>query len=275
MGTRKGLGAFYQDSRGYWTAALELPRRNGKRRRMFIRDKDKDRAIGKMQDAQRELRERGDIQTDNMTVKTWFTFWFENMVVPRRAPKTAEGYERIVFAYIIPVIGSKRLRQLTPSHVREVLDGMMTATATRPALASSYAAVAHSVMSAALEAAVREERITRNVARLVDAPIPDVVELEAFDLDESISLYRHLLTLPDDQRALWVAPLLTGGRRGEMIGLERSRIRDNIDLSWQLQRITWRHGCAEERQPPRCGQRYGTDCPTGTSESRRATTTGT
>ncbi|UFU14589.1 site-specific integrase [Curtobacterium sp. C1] len=261
MGTRKGLGAFYQDSRGYWTAALELPRRNGKRRRMIIRDRSKDRAIEKMQKAQMELRERGDINTEKMTVKTWFTYWLDNIVVPRRTPNTSRQYERIIFEYIVPVIGSKQLRQLTPVHIRDVLDSMMTATPDRRALSSSYAANAHTVLCSGLEAAVREERIMRNVARLVDAPIAEPTNLDAFTLQESIALYRHLLDLPMEERALWLAPLLTGGRRGEMIGLERDRIGDEIDLSWQLQRINWRHGCAPDREPPRCGHAYGTHCP--------------
>jgi len=60
----------------------------------------------------------------------------------------------------------------------------------------------------------------------------------------------------------WAAALLTGARQGELLGLELDRVTDRLDLSWQLQRLTWSHGCSpRDPETARCGRTRGTDCP--------------
>lgn len=63
-------------------------------------------------------------------------------------------------------------------------------------------------------------------------------------------------TQSDRLGSRYAAALLTGARQGELLGLELDRVGDTLDLSWQLQRLTWTHGCR-----PYCGWKRGTDCP--------------
>lgn len=252
MANRKGMGALYKDSRGYWTGAVTLPSRDGKRRRKVIRGKDRAAVLNRLEDLKRELRDNGDIDTRDITVKQWFTYWLDNIVANEVRPKTAERYRNISEHWVIPTIGARKLRQLTASGVRSVTDAMV-----REGGSPTTALTAHRIMSVALEWAVREGRITRNPAKLMAAPRKAVSKLEALDLQQALDLYAHVRVAGGPGFALWATTLLTGARRGEVLGLEQDRVTDGVlDISWQLQRLTWRHGCANL-----CGRKRGADCP--------------
>lgn len=251
MVNRKGMGALYKDARGYWTGAITLPSRDGKRRRKVIRSKDRNEVITALEDLKRELRENGDIDTRDITVKQWFTYWLDNIVDAELRPKTAERYRNITEHWVIPIIGGKKLRQLTSAGIRSVTDTMV-----REGGSPTTALTAHRIMSVAIEWAVREGRISKNPAKLMAAPRKAASTLDALDLQEALDLYTHVRDAGGPGFALWATTLLTGARRGEVIGLEVDRVADQLDISWQLQRLTWRHGC-----DPACGYKRGAECP--------------
>jgi integrase len=112
-------------------------------------------------------------------------------------------------------------------------------------LSSTYTLLAHNALSTALKVAHREGRVTVNVCELVDRPEKRVTEQKALDVAEAVRLLKHLGKMLDGEDeqikqdgALWASYILTGARRGEILGLEVDRVGDVLDLSWQLQRIT-------------------------------------
>ena len=227
----KGEGSIFKDARGLWTAIVELPPSDGKRRRKVIRSKDKRTVIDKLGDLQRELKLRGDLPTADQTVEQWFTYWLDNIAAREVRPKTLGGYRSAVKQHIIPEIGSTRLERLTAAHIRRVTDRV-----TRLGLTSTYALNVHRIMSSSLEKAYREGRISRNPASMTSAPRKSVAAIEAFTLDEALAVFEHVSRDPV-MGARWATSLLTGARRGEVLGIERDRVADVIDLSWQLQRL--------------------------------------
>jgi integrase len=247
----KGESSVYKDGRGYWTVAVELPPLDGKRRRRVIRNKDKGIVLAKLDETRAELRKRGDIPTVNMTVEEWFTYWYEQIAVREVRPKTAERYRQITYKWVIPTIGSARLAGLSATIIRRVSDAML-----RAGQSPDSANLAHRIMSASLEWAVREGRISVNPAKMMAAPRKGVPDLDVLDLQETLDVYAHVRDNGGPEFALWATTLLTGARRGEIIGLEVDRISDVLDISWQLQRFTWQHGCGGE-----CLRLRGADCP--------------
>ena len=228
----QGEGGLYKDGRGLWNAVIELPPRDGKRRRKTIRNKDKSVVVSRMRDLQRELEERGDLPTADMTVEKWMAFWFSQIVVKEVRPKTAGSYRSMIDRHIVPNIGKHRLAKLTPTSVRTVTDSIV-----RNGGAHSSALKAHQVMSSSFEAAVREGRMSRNPCKQMSAPRKNVAKLEALNLTEARRILVHVQG--DEQYgARWAMALLTGARRGELLGLEWDRVTDVIDLSWQLQRLS-------------------------------------
>ncbi len=228
----KGEGSVYQDKRGLWTAVVELPARDGTRRRRWIRAKRKADVLDRLVALKAELKLRGDLPTRDQTVKQFFTYWYQDVVLRERRPKTAGGYKSVIDNWIIPNIGTTKLEKVTASTVRKVTDAMLSAD---PPKSSTYALNAHRIMAAAFEVAVKEGRIGRNPAKLTNAPRKAVAPQDAFTLAESLRMLEYVSR--DENGARWATGLLTGARRGEVIGLELDRVGDVLDLSWQLQRL--------------------------------------
>ncbi len=232
----KGEGGVYQDPRGIWRASIELPSHDGGRRRKVKSSKDKAVVLRWIREQQAELVARGDLATSSPTLKTWADYWIDNVAAKRIRPNTLYGY-RAGLGHLTATIGHVRLDKLTPTHIRRAEDAMIA-----NGLSSTTALMAHRVLRKALEDARREGRTGRNAADLMDAPRRAVTDVHALTVEQAINVIAKavpaLKKKPyDPLPAMWATFLLTGTRRGEILGLETDRIGDDIDLSWQLQYI--------------------------------------
>lgn len=223
----KGEGAIYKDARGLWTAVVELPQTSGKRRRKVIRSKDKATVIRKLSDMKRELRDHGDLPTASQTVEQWFTYWLKEFAEKDLKPNTVSNYRNVTSKYIVPIIGKVRLDKLTPAHIRRVTNEI------EANYSPTYALNAYRIMSSSFAVAEREGRVHRNPVKLTKAPRKAKLQLEALTTDEAAKLIRTFGESPEAY--LWAAYILTGTRRGELLGLEWDRVGDELELSWQLQ----------------------------------------
>lgn len=233
---------------GLWVGRIELPpRANGDRRRKEITAKTKALLMEKMREPRNQFYEAGDLPDASQTTGEWLTYWLEKIVSPKVRPNTFNNYSAVTRHHLIPAIGRIGLSKLKPAHIRRVHDRML-ATPKDPKhpelgnLSSSYALNAHRILTKALVDAEREGLIHKNPAKLIDAPRKAKVDLEPLDVAEAIEVIRR--TIPalkadvyDPHPALYATLLLTGARRGEILGLERDRVTDHIDLSWQMQYI--------------------------------------
>lgn len=235
-GTRgKGEGSVYQRaSDGMWCVSVELPAGSGRgaRPRKVICRRDKGKALEALREMQSDLAQHGDIVDKSMTVGEWLDYWLPSIYAPRNEPGTTKNARGHIGKWIKPAIGDRKLAKLTPSHVRQVhaaiQDGSDSTTLVR---------AVHNTLSVALRDAVREGGLLRqNPCDLMDRPGMLVGERDGLTLEQAIQLLAHIATRPD--RALWATYLLTGARRGEILGLEADRVGDTLLLAWQLQRIT-------------------------------------
>lgn len=252
---QKGTGSITQrQTDGMWVARVELPSDGTARRRKTLVRKKKADAVAALRQMLKDLEKSGDLITASPTVEQWMHQWLERIAKPRLRPNVYTGYAGQVERYIIPSIGKVRLDKLTPQHVRRmheyVVDDGKRSTTT--------ALQAHSVLRRALGDAVKEGRVTRNVATLTDAPRKAVTTRDALDADQARTL---LLSVAGDPAMAthWSVALLAGLRQGERLGLTRGQIDLDagiITVSWQLKRIRWEHGC---KKP--CGKKRGADCP--------------
>lgn len=224
---------------GYYIGRIELPAAgNGDRRRREFRSKDWGAFLTKARALHRQFKEAGDLATASPTVAAWLTTWLNDIASKRVRPKTLSGYRSVISRQIIPAIGNVRLEKLSAAHMR-----MLHNHITGAGLSSTYALNAHRVFAKALEDAIREGKIGRNPAHLVDAPRKARADLESLDLSEAkaiIKLAFMALDQPiyDPHPVRWATYLLTGQRRGEVVGLEWDRVGDLIDMSWQMQRLS-------------------------------------
>lgn len=259
MARKNGEGGLYKDSRGFWTATVELPRRDEeKRRRKVIRRKDKAQALRELRALQKELIKNGDISTSTTTVEDWLWHWFNEILTGTVSPNTIRQRRNSLESHIIPSVGRIRLDKLSTQDVRNMytkLSEMPKDKTIRKlpraewpeeyeTLSQGTMMLAYTALKLGLDLALVEQKVTRNVAEIVGPPKGKFkgvapVQQTAFTHEEVVRLFQYIATQP--YCALISTYLLTGARRGEVLGLEASRVTaDSIDLSWQLQRIATR-----------------------------------
>lgn len=252
MARGKGEGALFKDGRGYWTVRIELPNApDGKRRQKVIRRKDKKKAMAEMAELKAELKKLGDLPTSGLTLGAWLRRWINDIAPGEIRPKSYASYKSTTEGWLIPLLGKKKIDALTADDVRGMFAAIMSTPKAHKLrgetdlpkdtvmIGPDTAIKAHAVLSSALKTAMREGRATRNVCEMVSPPGKLKAEQGALNADQAIELLAYLAgNASGDEQALWATFLLTGARRGEVLGMEADRITDTtLDLSWQLLRI--------------------------------------
>ncbi|WP_328956059.1 site-specific integrase [Kitasatospora purpeofusca] len=192
-------------------------------------------------------------------VGQYLNYWLAEEVLPNRRPKTYQGYESVARVHLIPGLGTKRLRDLRAQEVRVWLNrvraecqcckGGWDAQRPKPIccaagecckrlLSARMIQSVHAVLRNALEHAVREELIHKNVAKLVKVPAPD------YRIGKGLTTAQAKLVLKELSghrlHTLYVLALMLGMRRGELLGLRWSSVdleRGTLTVSTNLQRV--------------------------------------
>lgn len=247
-----GDGALYQRGDGMWIGSVDLGwTPDGKRRRKVVSHRTQAGALTKLREVRKQVGLYGDVSTSSMSLAAWLTHWLDAIAAPRIRPRTLDTY-RHKCALITEATGQVRLDKLNPGHVRTVHQYIVG-----KGLSSTTALQAHRILTKALTDAEREGLVTRNVATLVDAPRKDTKTRGTLTVEQA----RRMIdaNASDPMVSRWAAALFYGLRQGEALGLTWDCVdftTDTIDLAWQLQRLTWRHGCT-----PPCGRTRGAECP--------------
>ncbi len=160
------------------------------------------------------------------TVEAYLTTWLTNRPEGALKPRTRESYEGAIRLHIVPAIGHVKLSQLTPAHIQQVLNEK--AKVKSPYLVRNVRAV----LRAALNQAVKHGHLVRNVASLVETPKVPPSKVRPLSLEEA----RNLLASLRGHRfeSLFVVAMLTGMRRGEVLGLRW----EDIDFEERVIRVT-------------------------------------
>jgi integrase len=259
-----GEGSIYPYKGGFAAYAwVDTP--DGKRKRKYVygqtRDEVHDKWIKLHAAAQ-----KGPVATKTPLLGDFLDEWLSDVVKPNSAPLTYVTHESAVRLYISPHLGKKPLNKLSTKLAREWLTKLVNTCqccaqgkdearrADRRRCCAlgkcceSYTGrrtleTVRATLRAALNHAIREELISRNVAALVDVPRArrrtTRRKVRPWSVDEARRFLEHTRRADDPLYAAWVLFLVLGLRRGEVLGLtwdavdlERAELR-TVD---QLQR---------------------------------------
>lgn len=208
-----GEGSIYS-FRGRWRAAFTWIAPDGTRQRKVISattQAEARDALGRM----RADVDRGAAPAATATVADFLTGWLDGNQ-HRIRPATRRAYGQAVALYLIPALGTIRLSRLTPTHVEQ-----MTARLIEAGKSPRTAHTARAVLRTALQTALRDGQVTRNVADLARAPrVPQQSMERGRDYLDPAQV-RQLITASTDHP---LGPLVTlaattGLRLGELLGL--------------------------------------------------------
>ncbi|MEU9424813.1 tyrosine-type recombinase/integrase [Streptomyces sp. NPDC048342] len=232
-----GEGTIYQRKDGRWEAAGYVLAADGSRKRVRVygttRRETADKLAEKIADSNRGL----PVATADSTLGDYLNYWLGSVAIHRLRENTHTRYATCVRLHLIPNLGTKKVARLTARDVRTFLDRLRTTCqcctqgldtkrmkccavgeCCQKRLSPLTVTYVHSVLKSALEHAVREDELPRNVARNVKTAAPRPKRFRPLTAPEA----RQFLDAAraDRLHALYELALRTGLRKGELLGLQ-------------------------------------------------------
>jgi len=223
--TPRGEGSVYQrSSDDLWCAAVTLP--SGKRKVVYG---DDEKAALR---ARRELLASIDAGRPVPLGRTpslgeYLLRWLEVRIAGEVEAghldeTTADSYQQMIEGHILPTALAKvKIHKLAADDVRAWQRERLKAMSSRGRpFSPRTVGIAHAVLRRALNDAMRDELLTRNVAALVRLPAGKTKAATSPSEDELQKLFAEMIG--DKHRALWLTMIAFGPRRGEALGMRWS-----------------------------------------------------
>lgn len=215
-----GEGTIWRKPDGRWCGATYAPINTGGRKRVYVYGRTRAEAREKLTALQRGIDRGLTVPSQSWTVDEYLRHWLATVVKPNRMPKTHQGYELAVRKHIVPALGRKRLTKLSVADVRNLVQSLID-----KGLRTRMVQYVHAVLRNALENALRDELVPRNVAKLVKVKTPTYDVGRGLSVDQARTLLRAAES--DRLYALYVLAVYLGLRRAEVLGLRWADI--NLD----------------------------------------------
>lgn len=216
----------YEEGNGY-TGAIDVGY-DGKGNRQRIKRKGRTKEIvkDKLKKVVDELQEgidTSDTYTVEDAVKAWFAKGTKGL-----GGKTLSDYKGLASTNLYPLIGAYKLKKLTADNVDDWLEGLAGK------LSTATLRKVHSILRRSIRHAQARNRVSRNVAELVDTPEGQQGRpSKAMTLDQAMAVLEH--AKDDPIHAYIVLSLMTGVRTEEARALLWSYV-----VAWVPKLKEWR-----------------------------------
>lgn len=254
-----GEGTIYQRADGRYEGAAFVLTTSGTRKRVRVYGSTYSDARKKLTKLIEQADQGVPVASENWTVEKYLDYWLEYVVRAERSAKTYTGYEVVVRRHLVPALGKRRLGKLGARDVRLFINRLRqecqcckygwdyrrhdpqccaVGACCESQLSPRMVQFVHAVLRNALQNAVREELIPRNVAKLIRVPTPRYTANRGLTAEQA----RLVLDAAQDDRlrALYVLALFLGLRRGELLGLRWADVdleAGTLEIAQALQRV--------------------------------------
>jgi integrase len=211
-----GEGTVYRKRPDYWQAQLRC---DGERITASGRTADEARRnlAAKLQERERGRMRRRSPAAD-LELGAFLRGWIDDLrSTEAMKPSAWYRYESIVRLYLIPGLGAVRLADLTKTDVATLIRDAREGRVSGRRLSDTSLHHVHAVLRTALQTALDQELVDRNVARLVRAPAMKHKDKVILTREEAARLLRAARGARLE--AAIVLGVTTGMREGEILGL--------------------------------------------------------
>lgn len=229
----QGDGSVYHRKDGRWEAKAYLLASNGTTRRLHVYGKTAKDASDKLT-LQLAKSNRGIPMPDRAwTISDYLDYYLQEVAPIKLRPKTIELYESVIRVHLKPMCGPHSLTRLTVTTLQKLLNDEL-------AQGKSVRTVRliRTVLSAALTRAMREELVTRNVARLVELKSHRSKVFVPWTVEEGTQFLQTAMN--DPLYPAFLLLMVYGMRRGEVLGLRQRDVNwehNTLHVRQQLQQI--------------------------------------
>ncbi len=160
--------------------------------------------------------------------------WLETYVKPNLSPTTYQSYKEKLDKHILPYLGSKRLDKIKPLDIDTLYNFLLTKKTNRRDESGNFKTLSptsihrvHEILSKIFNDANRWDLVPYNPCTKVIQPKYRRTKMSCYDEETSKRLINTLLQkAPTKYKCFVILAILTGFRRGEIVGLHW----DDIDF---------------------------------------------
>jgi integrase len=235
MARRKGIPSIRQrkDRNGKkldcWEALITLGRDpgTGKVKRLAVYGKTQQECKDKLIETLQSIKNQTFVEPHKITVEGWLDTWLKEYKKDNIRPTTYSSYEYIVRVHIKPNLGKALLRELRPEQVQKFYNERKAS-----GLSSRTVRYIHTVLHEALEQAVKNNLVVRNVCKATTLPKQEKPEMRVLSVEEQNRFMNALSA--DKMGIIFKLDLATGMRKGELLALTWN----NVDFKEGVIRVT-------------------------------------
>lgn len=163
------------------------------------------------------------IMPSEYTFAQWLDYWYKDIILPQIEETTAYGYRGMIENYLKPQLGEIRLQKLTARDIQQYYTWLMDEKELSPNTVIKH----HNLLTNTLNAAERQEYITKNPMRAVSPPKKRQREAK-FYTPEQLGILLDKAVGTRLELPVFICAYL-GLRRGELCGLRWG----DVDLEHQ------------------------------------------
>lgn len=153
------------------------------------------------------------IMSSEYTFAQWLDYWYKDIILPQIEETTAYGYRGMIENYLKPQLGEIRLQKLTARDIQQYYTWLMGEKELSPNTVIKH----HNLLTNTLNAAERQEYITKNPMRAVSPPKKRQREAK-FYTPEQLGILLDKAVGTRLELPVFICAYL-GLRRGELCGL--------------------------------------------------------
>ena len=158
------------------------------------------------------------VRPSEYTFAQWLDYWYKDIILPQIEETTAYGYRGMIENYLKPQLGEIRLQKLTARDIQQYYTWLMDEKELSPNTVIKH----HNLLTNTLNAAERQEYITKNPMRAVSPPKKRQREAK-FYTPEQLGILLDKAVGTRLELPVFICAYL-GLRRGELCGLRWSDV---------------------------------------------------
>ena len=192
--------------------------RNGRRVRKYRTFDTKRDATRAFNEHKVKMDKGTQIMPSEYTFAQWLDYWYKDIILPQIEETTAYGYRGMIENYLKPQLGEIRLQKLTARDIQQYYTWLMDEKELSPNTVIKH----HNLLTNTLNAAERQEYITKNPMRAVSPPKKRQREAK-FYTPEQLGILLDKAVGTRLELPVFICAYL-GLRRGELCGLRWSDV---------------------------------------------------